>query len=45
MVQRKGAYAPEFRQQIVKLVGKEFVAMQDPNDPGVMVLSRFAGFR
>jgi trehalose 6-phosphate synthase len=27
----------------MNLVGKEFVAMQDPADPGVLVLSRFAG--
>jgi trehalose 6-phosphate synthase len=27
----------------MNLVAKEFVAMQDPNDPGVLVLSRFAG--
>src|SRR5690606_40682286 len=27
----------------MNLVAKEFVAAQDPNDPGVLVLSRFAG--
>lgn len=27
----------------MNLVAKEFVACQDPNDPGVLVLSRFAG--
>jgi trehalose 6-phosphate synthase len=27
----------------MNLVAKEFVASQDPNDPGVLVLSRFAG--
>ncbi|MDB5447724.1 MAG: hypothetical protein JWQ97_3041 [Phenylobacterium sp.] len=27
----------------MNLVSKEFVAAQDPNDPGVLVLSRFAG--
>ena len=27
----------------MNLVAKEYVAAQDPNDPGVLVLSRFAG--
>jgi trehalose 6-phosphate synthase len=27
----------------MNLVSKEFVAAQDPNDPGVLILSRFAG--
>lgn len=27
----------------LNLVAKEFVAAQDPNDPGVLILSRFAG--
>jgi len=27
----------------MNLVAKEFVAAQDPNDPGVLILSRFAG--
>jgi trehalose 6-phosphate synthase len=27
----------------MNLVAKEFVASQDPDDPGVLVLSRFAG--
>ena len=27
----------------MNLVAKEFVASQDPNDPGVLILSRFAG--
>ena len=27
----------------MNLVAKEFVAAQDPKDPGVLVLSRFAG--
>jgi trehalose 6-phosphate synthase len=27
----------------MNLVAKEFIAAQDPNDPGVLVLSRFAG--
>ena len=27
----------------MNLVAKEFVAAQDPADPGVLVLSRFAG--
>jgi trehalose 6-phosphate synthase len=27
----------------MNLVAKEFVAAQDPDDPGVLVLSRFAG--
>jgi trehalose 6-phosphate synthase len=27
----------------MNLVAKEFVAAQDPGDPGVLVLSRFAG--
>ena len=27
----------------MNLVAKEFVAAQDPEDPGVLVLSRFAG--
>ena len=27
----------------MNLVAKEFVAAQDPNDPGVLVLSQFAG--
>ncbi len=27
----------------MNLVAKEFVAAQDPRDPGVLVLSRFAG--
>src|SRR5690606_39698664 len=27
----------------MNLVAKEFVATQDPDDPGVLVLSRFAG--
>jgi len=27
----------------MNLVGKEYVAVQDPQDPGVLVLSRFAG--
>ena len=27
----------------MNLVAKEFVAAQDPTDPGVLVLSRFAG--
>jgi len=27
----------------MNLVAKEYVAAQDPNDPGVLILSRFAG--
>ena len=27
----------------MNLVAKEYVAAQDPEDPGVLVLSRFAG--
>ena len=27
----------------MNLVAKEFVAAQDPDDPGVLILSRFAG--
>ena len=27
----------------MNLVAKEYVAAQDPDDPGVLVLSRFAG--
>jgi trehalose 6-phosphate synthase len=27
----------------MNLVAKEFIAAQDPDDPGVLVLSRFAG--
>src|SRR3546814_15393461 len=27
----------------MKLVAKEYVAAQDPEDPGVLILSRFAG--
>jgi trehalose 6-phosphate synthase len=29
----------------MNLVAKEFVAAQDPDDPGVLILSRFAGAR
>ena len=27
----------------MNLVAKEYVAAQDPEDPGVLILSRFAG--
>ena len=27
----------------MNLVAKEYVAAQDPDDPGVLILSRFAG--